>query len=289
VDKSQCTLRPKDRLESDGSLPPSLRRQIRNVPNLTDAYLQLAEEKTPPSKRRSRKPKSKPDTPADDKRDPELRTLNEPVTPPNVKEPDPGSDRARDTVESPEDTLDVQAPEPLIEPEEAPKNDSDQGDAAVNTVDPPVQESHTDTTPISMPDSVATEMIKFKVESITDVKTARKAVDRLDKAVAEWELSLSDKQPSEPESPKDSVTPPPVDPQDDPTLEYKAYDKYHAEYLSFLAGGNRLLEVTLPDDCCDFYYYELVEEGKPYREWCIPAEIINRYGTVRRVTANEVG
>ena len=28
-------------------------------------------------------------------------------------------------------------------------------------------------------------------------------------------------------------------------------------------------------------YYELVEDGKPYREWCIPAEIINRHGAVR--------
>jgi hypothetical protein len=50
------------------------------------------------------------------------------------------------------------------------------------------------------------------------------------------------------------------------------------------AGGDKLLEVTLPNDCCDFSYYELVEDGKPYREWCIPAEIINRHGTVRFVT-----
>ena len=49
------------------------------------------------------------------------------------------------------------------------------------------------------------------------------------------------------------------------------------------ASGNHLLEVTLPDDCCDLSYYELVEEGKPYREWCIPAEIIKRHGTVRLV------
>jgi hypothetical protein len=41
-------------------------------------------------------------------------------------------------------------------------------------------------------------------------------------------------------------------------------------------GGELLLEVNLPDDCCDFPYYELVEEGKPYREWCIPAAIINQ-------------
>jgi hypothetical protein len=53
------------------------------------------------------------------------------------------------------------------------------------------------------------------------------------------------------------------------------------------AGGNHLLEVTLPDDCYDFSYYELVEEGKPYREWCIPAEIINRHGTVRFATPDE--
>jgi hypothetical protein len=50
------------------------------------------------------------------------------------------------------------------------------------------------------------------------------------------------------------------------------------------AAGNLLLEVNLPDDCCNLSYYELVEEGKPYRERCIPAEIINRYSAVRLVT-----
>jgi hypothetical protein len=50
------------------------------------------------------------------------------------------------------------------------------------------------------------------------------------------------------------------------------------------AGGDQLLAVTLPDYCCDFSYHELVEEGKPYREWCIAAEIVDRHGTVRRVT-----
>jgi hypothetical protein len=44
------------------------------------------------------------------------------------------------------------------------------------------------------------------------------------------------------------------------------------------AGGDLLLEVNLPEDCCDFSYYELVKEGKPYREWCIPAAIINQHG-----------
>jgi hypothetical protein len=23
--------------------------------------------------------------------------------------------------------------------------------------------------------------------------------------------------------------------------------------------------------------YEVIEDGKPYREWCVPAEIVNRY------------
>jgi hypothetical protein len=50
------------------------------------------------------------------------------------------------------------------------------------------------------------------------------------------------------------------------------------------AEGDKLLEVNLPDGCCDFSYYELVEEGKPYGEWCIPAKIINRNGAVRLVT-----
>jgi hypothetical protein len=51
------------------------------------------------------------------------------------------------------------------------------------------------------------------------------------------------------------------------------------------AGGDHVLEVTLPDDCCDLSYYELVEEGKPYREWCIPAEIINLPAAIQLVTA----
>ncbi len=53
------------------------------------------------------------------------------------------------------------------------------------------------------------------------------------------------------------------------------------------AGGNQLLEVTLPEDCCDFSYYELVEEGKPYREWCIPAAIINQHGTAQLQSEEE--
>ena len=53
------------------------------------------------------------------------------------------------------------------------------------------------------------------------------------------------------------------------------------------AKGRQLLEVTLPEDCCDFSYHELVEDDKPYREWCLPAKLINRYGAVRLVTEQD--
>jgi hypothetical protein len=42
----------------------------------------------------------------------------------------------------------------------------------------------------------------------------------------------------------------------------------------------RLLEIKLPDNL-DISEYELIEEGKPYREWCVPAELINQHGSVR--------
>jgi hypothetical protein len=47
--------------------------------------------------------------------------------------------------------------------------------------------------------------------------------------------------------------------------------------------GDQLFEVSLPEGCCDFNFYEIVEDPPlgTYREWCIPAEVINRHGTVR--------
>lgn len=53
------------------------------------------------------------------------------------------------------------------------------------------------------------------------------------------------------------------------------------------AIGDQVLEVVLPDDT-DLDDFELVEEGKPYREWCVPAELINRLGTVRLLADDEV-
>ena len=55
------------------------------------------------------------------------------------------------------------------------------------------------------------------------------------------------------------------------------------------AKGKQLLEVRLPIGC-DISYYEIVEEdaeGKPYREWCVPAALINRHGQIRMVSDEE--
>ncbi len=46
------------------------------------------------------------------------------------------------------------------------------------------------------------------------------------------------------------------------------------------ATGGQVLAVDFGDDVC-LDEFELVEEGKPYREWCVPAEILNRYATAR--------
>ena len=43
------------------------------------------------------------------------------------------------------------------------------------------------------------------------------------------------------------------------------------------ACGNVLIRIDLdlaPDDLAD---YEWVEDGKPYREWLVPADLLNRY------------
>jgi hypothetical protein len=45
------------------------------------------------------------------------------------------------------------------------------------------------------------------------------------------------------------------------------------------AWGDTLLRVELPDQV-DIAEYECVEDGKPYREWLVPAELINTEGRV---------
>jgi hypothetical protein len=68
---------------------------------------------------------------------------------------------------------------------------------------------------------------------------------------------------------------------------------YHAEiegvFLSAVpldcnegAQGDQLLEIALPSQHA-ISDYELIEDGKPYREWCVPARILNRYARTRRL------
>jgi hypothetical protein len=45
------------------------------------------------------------------------------------------------------------------------------------------------------------------------------------------------------------------------------------------SSGDALLQITIADDL--LAAFEWVEEGKPYREWLVPAAVLNDAGTVR--------
>ncbi|WP_131811902.1 hypothetical protein [Mycobacterium mantenii] len=51
--------------------------------------------------------------------------------------------------------------------------------------------------------------------------------------------------------------------------------------------GDQVLRVKLPDDI-DIGDFEVIEEGKPYREWCVPAELINARATVTLLSDHEL-
>lgn len=74
----------------------------------------------------------------------------------------------------------------------------------------------------------------------------------------------------------------------DGTGKYMTTNKYSGVWLSNVpltlnegADGDTLLEVNLdlPDE--ELQLYEWAEEGKPYREWMIPAALINTRARVR--------
>ena len=52
------------------------------------------------------------------------------------------------------------------------------------------------------------------------------------------------------------------------------------------AKGDDLLEVTFPDGS-DLSEFEIVQDGWGYREWCVPAALINATATVRMLTEEE--
>jgi hypothetical protein len=45
------------------------------------------------------------------------------------------------------------------------------------------------------------------------------------------------------------------------------------------AEGDQVLRVQFPDDV-DIGEFEVIEEHKPYREWCVPAVLINTHTAV---------
>lgn len=59
--------------------------------------------------------------------------------------------------------------------------------------------------------------------------------------------------------------------------------------LSFFEGakGDDLLSVEIPDEV--LAEYEWIEEGKPYREFLVPAEIVNRRGPPELVDEDDDG
>lgn len=44
-----------------------------------------------------------------------------------------------------------------------------------------------------------------------------------------------------------------------------------------------VFEIDLPLSEAELETFEIVEESKPYREWLVPASLINSRGTVRRI------
>ena len=48
------------------------------------------------------------------------------------------------------------------------------------------------------------------------------------------------------------------------------------ELLDGIEEGMELLIIEIPFE--DIKEFEWMEEGKDYREWCIPADVVNQYG-----------
>lgn len=53
------------------------------------------------------------------------------------------------------------------------------------------------------------------------------------------------------------------------------------------ATGDQVLEVALPDGL-DLSQWAIEEEGLPVWEWCVPAEVVNRHGSLRLLTEDEL-
>jgi len=55
------------------------------------------------------------------------------------------------------------------------------------------------------------------------------------------------------------------------------------------ASGNRLLEITVKLSQKKIKQYEFIEKGKPYREYLIPAAVLNRCANIRVIESGHNG
>jgi hypothetical protein len=53
------------------------------------------------------------------------------------------------------------------------------------------------------------------------------------------------------------------------------------------AKGDQVLRVEFPDGV-DLDEFEVIEDGKPYREWCVPAALINEHATLTLMSDEEL-
>lgn len=51
--------------------------------------------------------------------------------------------------------------------------------------------------------------------------------------------------------------------------------------------GDALIAVDLPIQDADLADFEWIEEGKPYREWLVPAELINLHGLFTLLSSDD--
>jgi hypothetical protein len=53
------------------------------------------------------------------------------------------------------------------------------------------------------------------------------------------------------------------------------------------ATGDQVLRVEFPDDT-NLADFEIIEDCKPYREWCVPAALINSLATVTQMSEGDL-
>jgi hypothetical protein len=69
-------------------------------------------------------------------------------------------------------------------------------------------------------------------------------------------------------------------------LEYKGISCIYLADTPAAKQGEQLLEISLPAEI-DISTCEIFAPGAPWREWCVPASIINHYGKTRLLPDDE--